>query len=385
MSNRLSELCRLGGVEILNDLWENSRELFDSMSVNKMADDAIDNNQSCILDWLILNRPYEFRLDTESIQRIIYHRKYDMIQWVHDTDLDVLNTYSFDNCTSHGSDLIELLEWYYSMRSTVKLNYTTDFIDRLYYYDSSVAVFEWLIAHEYPIKSRYGSIDSTSTRGSVNLLEWAFNAHLKGLISFEYTTEALNGVSLNAVEVIKWWISHSLQLELKYDHNLFGTGNISVLEYLLYEQDTIKICIDYKVIDRLSYFGCVDCLDLLYHNRHIHGFSYSTDVIDIASRRHALKCLRWWFSKANEINLPYSEKAIDMCCSSNILNLWFDNRDILPLKYTETAITNGTVEWWYKHQDDLELKFDKCYVENTLKSYLPDKCPIVWQKLLELS
>jgi hypothetical protein len=255
--------------------------------------------------------------------------------------------------------LIKMMEYCHSLGVT--LNYTNKFIDEQFKYIDRVPVLDWLVDHQYPIKCSHDAIDTASSHGNINLLQWMYNANNQGLVPFEYTDVALNSAPncVNAIKIIKWWISHSEQLELKYDWQLFAIVNMPVLRYLLHEQTTIKIIINRNVIDNLSDFGRTVALDMLYELRYIHDFSCGIDTINNASENGNVYSLKWWFDKANEINLPYSKRAIDRCNRIAVLNIWFENRHILPMKYTHKAINEKTVAWWYQHRDDLELKINK--------------------------
>lgn len=122
-----------------------------------------------------------------------------------------INDYNLDYLIT-----LDLLDWYYSHRDTVKMNYTCTMVDN----NASIKFIDWFFSHpDLEFKYSCRMIDTLSYKGHIEALDWCYDKYKSALIKFEYSENAINGAIQNGyINPIKWWLKHSDEFELTRCH-----------------------------------------------------------------------------------------------------------------------------------------------------------------------
>jgi hypothetical protein len=217
----------------------------------------------------------------------------------------------------------------------------------------------WCTEHEdFEFKYSYKAIDSIS-RGSLDVLKWWYDKYTAGLLKFEYSIDAFkNAAFMGDANIVRWWIDHDDEFELIYDDAIFYTSDIIVLQ-ILSECPSIIITVDEQLINFLASTTLIDTLDWWYAHRHAYGFPVRRDIIDEICQEDNPVMLRWWLEHFNDIpDLEYSTSCVDHG-SVGILDLWFEFRDSVEMKYTIRStelLQPAIIEWWLSKP--LLIKYD---------------------------
>jgi hypothetical protein len=181
---------------------------------------------------------------------------------------------------------------------------------------------------------------------TIESIDWLYKKYKLGQINFEYSYYAIqNAINTNSIELLKWWIDHSDEFELKYDNLTLYRSDYEILNFLLNEQDTIKINITSEVIFK----GFIN-------------YDFQVEDIDILK----LDCLYDALIKNNSI-FQYDNPFIG---SVKILNWLYDKFKAgqFDLKYTKNNFINNVaynyiecIKWWFDHSD--EFNFDHIVID----------------------
>jgi hypothetical protein len=186
----------------------------------------------------------------------------------------------------------------------------------------------------------YKIVDNSIDRATFASIQWYYKKYKEGHIKFKYSNYAIqNAITTNSIELLKWWIDHSDEFELKY-HNLhFYNTKIETLKFLVSEQDTIKICITPKIFikDFISHRMDIDndqiiVYDWLFEILIKNNYHLNFAGIYIES----IKILNWLYDKyqSGQIELKYTKKNF-------IGNICNDSVDC--------------IKWWFSHNDEFNL------------------------------
>jgi hypothetical protein len=336
---------------------------------------------------------------------------FEILDWLYDNR----QTYPFDDynilhLTADVNNFPDVLNWYYerSHKYGLKVEYDEKLINEfalinygikfnnIYisrYQYNVIDILDWFIDHpDFELKYTSEILINAVESYNIKFLEWWYQKYKLGYVKFEYDCYLLtNLIKYNrnneyTIETIKWFISHSDDLELKYTPRAFDT-NISMLKYLYYEQNVIKIILDENTIYNISSdsYDAKDTLDFWYDHRDEFGFICDTYIIDNIKHPNTL---RWFLNKLVNCELPdlkYTSYSMDNHWL-DITQVWFEFKDKLELKYTSKLLDNNTYiptfEWWNNHKDYLELKYtdislNKRYIKyDVLKWWLDSGLPL---------
>jgi hypothetical protein len=361
--DKIFHACEIGDVSELDNLFEYTT----TSDYRNFIDAAFYNDRIGILDRLYEIIPNEFINYEAPIYYILKFGLVRLLDWLLDRPyINAKLDYPLDQF-SNNSYLITILNWYYEHRDLVKMNYTCRLVDDVYY--KAIEVYNWFLSHK-DLEFKYSTalIDNNGDQRPMECLNWWYDNYKLGLVRFEYTTYALDdAISQGFVDIIKWWLEHSNELELKYTSAAFCCDDNEVLNYLLHEQTLIKFIINDDLIDRL---GDQRSINFWYENRHQYGFkfTFTSKSIDKLIYDDDGLTLQWWFDHMDSLELLYTEAAIDNCESVKILDIWYNNRHRVQLKYTSKSMdtrNENIIKWWYSKRDELELKHSPCIrIEN---------------------
>jgi hypothetical protein len=161
----------------------------------------------------------------------------------------------------------------------------------------------------------------------------------KNLLDFEYSENALlEAIILNDIPLIKWWIKHSDEFELKYDFSnvQWHVLSINTIKFLYEEQDVIKMIIPHNIMQMLFWNSDKVTLDFWYDlliKNNIEPFPESLKFNEILS----LEILEWLYQKhqLGLLKLHYN------------LNIFFENIDWQGYK---------VIQWWFSHADEFNIQ-----------------------------
>ncbi len=222
--------------------------------------------------------------------------------------------------------------------------------------------FEYMYTHNLPDNlSRLGVLeDSEEIFAKYNLeykfskngvdnaayesIKWLYKKYKLGNLNFEYSCNAIqNAIYKNSVELLKWWIYHSDEFELKYDDLSFHYTGLEVIKFLLYEQDIIKSNITFEKI----------CKNYINNSYTTHDFAKLDLLYDSLIKNDC----------PLQINNPFIS-------SVEILNWLYDKFKLgqIDLIYTKNNFINNIgnncidcIKWWADHSD--EFNFDHIVID----------------------
>jgi hypothetical protein len=255
------------------------------------------------------------------------------------------------------------------------------------------------IFQEYNLE--YKMSDYSIDYATCESLEWFYKKYKDGYIKFEYSHEAIqNAITTNSIELLKWWIDHSDEFELKYIDLYFPNAKIETLKFLLSEQDTIKVFMTPEIFmrDFISYHFDVDndqiiIYDYLYDtliknnydlklgNANINSVNtldwlyskFKLGQIDLNYTKqnfiqnisdNAIDCVKWWISHNDEFNIDivisqddYYYSNYDNCYDEdeNVIEDEYDDQDYMEMKVYIEHFTLKMAEYLYFEQKVIEM------------------------------
>jgi hypothetical protein len=243
----------------------------------------------------------------------------------------------------------------YCRENNYKYVYTNLLLDNIFKYN-------WMVEHNFIVHNKmegniveyieeiykefnleYKISHDCVDYASIKYINWLYNKYKLGYIKFEYSNYAIkNAIITNSVELLKWWIDHSDEFELKYEDLIFYNTKIETLNFLLYEQDVIKIEITPEIF--ITNFIC-------FINNQDKENTY--EILDFV--------YDYLIKNNYDINLDLENVYIS---SVNILNWLYDKwkLDQVKLKYTKNNFIYNIsgndfdcIKWWFNHIDDFDI------------------------------
>lgn len=108
----------------------------------------------------------------------------------------------------------------------------------------------------------------------------------------------------------------------------FDLTNIDVYKMLVNQYQFLKN------IDVISFFGHVELINL-YFEENAQTFEYSELAINGASEKGNIDVLNWFYNKRDILKFKYDENAIDNAMKNghtNIIDWFYERRDVLNIK-----------------------------------------------------
>jgi hypothetical protein len=135
-----------------------------------------------------------------------------------------VNQYNLASCDT----LIEVLNWFYSIKEEIAFKYDVNLFN-IVRHDGFVLVLQWFYDRKHEIELKYTSecVDNASQYGVIDVMEFFYN--LRYEIEFKYTCKAMDE---STVHSHIWWFDHADTIELKYTNNICIDASRTRLDFL---------------------------------------------------------------------------------------------------------------------------------------------------------
>jgi hypothetical protein len=348
----------------------------DTKTVNRqIINHVISGNKFDVLDWLYnRTQPNFFVTHAYILGQAIQYNNIAMLDWIYELQKhehnSIYDTHALDiPFYAYNPNLIDILKWYHSKRDHIKINYSDKLIENICNVSyggefNPMSTLDWFLDNDMPFEYSHLCVDGICLNDEVERLKWWFDKCTSGILELKYIVDALTfAIKYDKIDVVKLWIEYSHTFQLKYSPSVFLNASRSMLEFLLREQNIIRITVTDDMINILSIRAQHDSIDFFYQNRDIFDFKYDPFIIDKVSRCYNYRMIEWWLEHRDELgDLQYTSKSIDNAINVDILEVWFKYYDILELKYTCDAMNNTNdrdiLDWWYSKRFQLELKYN---------------------------
>jgi hypothetical protein len=355
---------------ILNEI--NNTSEFDDLTVERMLAVAVRNGHTELLDKLLSKIPNLMEVHTWMIHTAMVNHRLIILDWVY--SLSDGPSY-FDPCilgyNGHLSRLVEILTWF-NERPSIRITYTRELFVGIASNSKFIAIMTWFIDNNVELKAPwlYELVDHMCSVDNVEPLQWWYDKCQEGYWDFGYSIYALDtAINMPCINVIKWWVDHSNEFELKCSSRGLYHIDLSTLEFLA--EHNVPIIVDAKLIEyyNISNRGSnLAVLNYFYDNRDKYGFPFAPDIIDaICKVNNRSDTLEWWLERYADLNLTHTTKSMDYAVSVHILNTFYKYRDTIELKYTHTAMDNAINDeirdWWFDNRFELEMKYTEAAID----------------------
>jgi hypothetical protein len=361
-----------------NKLINNDLDLYNLISIDFLIEKASLYSEIRLLDCLYSKYDKEMFIKSMSIDLLCMSKtntstsKTITLDWW----LNHFNKNELDQMYTHlaidNGDL-ESVKWFYSNRDKITFKYSIRMMHHASMTDNIDLLNLFLSMKEKGFILQYDNtiVDETSYTCHYESLKWWLESKLElkhSVLSidnlFIHKPITKNNFKPNISKILDLWLEHPELIKFSDNalincHKNFPQLLNKLLEHLI--KNNIKIQSE-EFVDNLSINNDVQTLQYIYDHRENIGFIYSTNSID--KNKHSLDTLEWWFAHENELELKYTEKSTESI-SAILLDFWIKNPT--KVKYNENVFKRI----YMLKDDEMASKWFNMCIQNHLPFIIP--------------